>query len=60
MPEDPHLPDPKPDPIPEPKPDPLACPKNFPPENWAAFSDAQKRAYLRAIDNSRKITRGEK
>ena len=61
MPTDPDLnPVPKPIPKPEPKPDPLACPKNFPPDNWAAFSEGQKKAYKRAIDNSRKLTRGEK
>ena len=45
---------------PKPDPDPLACPKGFPPEDWAKMSDGNKRAYLKAIENTNKITGGKK
>lgn len=57
MPDEEKKPEP---PKPEPKPDPLACPAGYPPEDWAKMSVGNKRAYLKAIENTKRIIGGKK
>jgi len=35
------------------------CPAGWPPDDWAAMDDANKKAYYWAIENSNKITGGK-
>lgn len=37
---------------------PLACPAGYPEKDWLAMDDANKRAYLSAIEYTKKVTGG--